>query len=112
MMLVFVSVGVAALVAFVMFVLGAHVGGRGMLSLSVVILLIGFGITLMSIGAVGEAEAAPPVVHKQSLYSVKHEKPPDWTTQLNDPYFEVFGGIVVILWGVAGCIGYGFSKES
>jgi hypothetical protein len=111
MILAFILLGVVAMIALGMFVLAANVGGRGMLMLSVVVLLIGAGITLFAINALGETEAAPPVTHHQSLYTVKHEKPADWNDFVNDPYFMVFAGIVVALWGVAGCIGYGFAKE-
>ena len=110
-MLAFVLLGVVAMVAFGMFALAANVGGRGMLVLSLVVLLIGAGMTLLSINALGEAQAAAPVTHHQSLYTASHEKPLEWQDFVNDPYFMVFAGVIVALWGVAGCIGYGFAKE-
>ena len=111
MILAFVLLGLVAMIAFGMFALAASVGGRGMLVLSLVVLVIGIGITMISVSALGDAQAAAPVVHRQSLYNVKHEKPADWHTYVDDPYFMVFAGIIVALWGVAGCIGYGFAKE-
>ena len=111
MILGFALLGLVAMIAFGMFALAANFGGRGMLILSMVVLVIGAGITLIAVSALGDAQAAAPVVHHQSLYSVKHEKPPDWHDYVNDPYFMVFAGIIVALWGVAGCIGYGFAKE-
>ncbi len=110
-MIVFLLLGVVAVVAFGMFALAANVGGRGMLVLSLVVLVIGVGMTMFAISALGDAQAAAPVTHHQSLYSVKHEKPVDWNSYVNDPYFLVFAGVIVSLWGVAGCIGYGFAKE-
>jgi hypothetical protein len=111
---VFVILGLAlvfAVVAFGLFALAANVGGNGMLILSLVIVLIGFAITLFSIGAVGQAEAAAPVVHKESPYLEKKEPPLDLAKLQGDPYFQLFEGIVVVVWGVAGCIGYGFAKD-
>jgi multisubunit Na+/H+ antiporter MnhC subunit len=110
--------GMLAIIVFVVvivfgfgfYALALNVGGRGMLILSLMILLAGFAISLFSIGAIGQAEAAPVTVHTEHTWGSHRDTTFDWATLKADPYFQAFAGVVVALIGCAGCVGCAFSK--
>jgi multisubunit Na+/H+ antiporter MnhC subunit len=109
-MVVFVVLAAVVIFGFGFFALALNVGGRGMLILSLMILLAGFAITLFSIGAIGQAEAAPVTVHTEHVWVSHRDSTFDLEPLKTDPYFQAFAGIVVALIGCAGCVGCAFSK--